>query len=361
VHVLSEEQAELEQTTRRFLDGTAAPAGQAPGHGPSTVDPTWWRQVVELGWPATTVPTELGGTATVGCAAADAVIVARENGRALSAGPVLASLVATSALARAGRTDLLAECLDGRHLTLWAPGEFVAVEDAEGGLRISGTSVPTVQPDLADTFVLPVRTGAGQVAEVLVRADDVVLVDAPSVDLTRAYGRIEVDRLVPAADILHAPDEHPAWDQEEGDLATALLLADTVGVIEAAFAETLSYTQDRWSFGRQVASYQAIKHRLADMTIWLESGRALVTELAHPSARRVAADRLVARIYVGERSLQLLQECVQMHGGIGVTWEHSLHRRLRRALANWSVLGTPAADRARLLADLVPGTNGAAR
>jgi alkylation response protein AidB-like acyl-CoA dehydrogenase len=108
---------------------------------------------------------------------------------------------------------------------------------------------------------------------------------------------------------------------------------------------------DRYAFGRPISSYQALKHRVADILLWLESAKAttdaLITAIddGAPEAARLAS---VAKAYIGDKSLTIIQECVQFHGGIGVTWEHDIHLYLRRASVNRAVYGTPEHHRDRL-------------
>jgi alkylation response protein AidB-like acyl-CoA dehydrogenase len=121
------------------------------------------------------------------------------------------------------------------------------------------------------------------------------------------------------------------------------------------FAFTLEYVADRYSFGRPLASYQALKHRFAQMKMWLEASHAI----AGAAARGVQQDQAdaaevtsAAKAYIGARATDLVQECIQMHGGIGVTWEHDLHLFLRRATFNRAMYGTPADHRQRVYAEM---------
>ena len=143
-----------------------------------------------------------------------------------------------------------------------------------------------------------------------------------------------------------------------------LQCAETVGALDRVLEFTLEYLADRSSFGRPLASYQALKHRIADMKMWLEGSHG-VTELA---ARAVqdddpAASEIVsaAASYVGDHATEFVQECTQMHGGIGVTWEHDLHLYLRRVTLYRNLNGTPAQHRERLAALLLTDTPEAAR
>jgi alkylation response protein AidB-like acyl-CoA dehydrogenase len=144
--------------------------------------------------------------------------------------------------------------------------------------------------------------------------------------------------------------------QIEQQLQVALVIqcAEVCGGLDRIFAATLQWAFDRYSFGRPLASYQALKHRFADMRTWLEAchattqAAAAAVQAASPQAAQLVS---VAKSFVAERALQILQDCVQLNGGIGVTWEHDLHLYLRRATSHRSMYGTPEDHRQRL-ADL---------
>jgi alkylation response protein AidB-like acyl-CoA dehydrogenase len=130
-------------------------------------------------------------------------------------------------------------------------------------------------------------------------------------------------------------------------------VAETVGAVSRVFEFTLQYAQDRVAFGRPIGSYQALKHRLADMRTWLEA----CTATAAACARAVQAGDAdaaelvsVAKSYVADRAPAIVQDCVQLHGGIGVTWEHDLHLYLRRVAQNAAVYGSVIQHRERLAA-----------
>ena len=125
--------------------------------------------------------------------------------------------------------------------------------------------------------------------------------------------------------------------------------------MQAGFDMTVEWAFDRYSFGRPLASYQALKHRFADMKSWLEASHAISDAAAAASSTGSAeAGELVsaAKAFIGDYGSELLQECVQFHGGIGVTFEHDLHLFLRRHTLNRALYGTPAEHRQRL-ADIV--------
>lgn len=126
-------------------------------------------------------------------------------------------------------------------------------------------------------------------------------------------------------------------------LAIAIQCAETVGATDVAFEMTLQYVRDRKAFGRPIGSYQALKHRLADMLLWLESSKA-VTVAAIKAVQfdaDMSAVASTAKSYVGDRCPVIVRECLQMHGGIGFTWEHDLHLYMRRVESNTAIYGAP--------------------
>ncbi|MCU1427210.1 MAG: acyl-CoA dehydrogenase domain protein, partial [Actinomycetia bacterium] len=139
----------------------------------------------------------------------------------------------------------------------------------------------------------------------------------------------------------------------ERQLRTALVLqcVETVGATDRVFDFTMQYAFDRYSFGRSLASYQALKHRFADMKCWLESAHAITVD-ATRAVQEDAADAgeiaRIAKAYVGERCAELIQDCIQMHGGIGVTWDHDIHLYLRRAVLHRQTFGDPIEQRDRV-------------
>jgi alkylation response protein AidB-like acyl-CoA dehydrogenase len=186
-----------------------------------------------------------------------------------------------------------------------------------------------------------------------------------SVDLVRRFASVRFDQVhVPAALVVGDVDGAATAVDRQLQLAIVLQCAETVGGLDRVVDVTLEYLADRSSFGRPLASYQAIKHRFADMKMWLEAAHG-VTELA---ARAVQdddpdADEIVssAASYLGDHATELVQECTQLHGGIGVTWEHDLHLYLRRITLHRNLFGTPAQHRERIAARLLDDDQEAAR
>lgn len=176
-------------------------------------------------------------------------------------------------------------------------------------------------------------------------APGVTVTTQDSIDLVKRYARIEFDGVeVDTSAAVGDAEQTPAIVERQRQIALVLQCAEIVGILEAVLAMTNQWLVDRHSFGRPLASYQALKHRAADMKMWFEAARGTTAgAVAAVSARADDAPLLVsvAKAYVAERAPVMLQDCVQLHGGIGVTWEHDLHLYLRRISLYRAMFGAP--------------------
>ena len=200
------------------------------------------------------------------------------------------------------------------------------------------------------------RSEAG-LTQVLVPADAAGIAIEPlkGVDLSRRYSAVTFDGVrVPVEAIVGASGGAEAAVEQQLRHALVIANAESVGALQAGFDMTVEWSFDRYSFGRPLASYQALKHRFADMKAWLEASHAISDAgAAAVSAHDEDAGELVsaAKAFIGDRGNELLQDCVQIHGGIGVTFEHDLHLFLRRVMVDSAVHGT-ARDHLLRMADL---------
>ncbi|HEX9506676.1 MAG TPA: acyl-CoA dehydrogenase, partial [Acidimicrobiia bacterium] len=174
--------------------------------------------------------------------------------------------------------------------------------------------------------------------------------------MTRRFGtvRLEGARL-PATAVVGEPGAAAEAVERQLALALALQCAEMIGIAERTLEFTLEYGAERYAFGRPIVSFQALKHRIADMAVALEGSKAVGDELA--AAVDQARDDLatlasVAKAYVGEHCVDIVDDCVQITGGIGVTWEHDIHLYNRRAAVDRAVYGTPEEHKERLYAFL---------
>ena len=260
---------------------------------------------------------------------------------------------------------MLAELLEGTATATWLPGATsaagaadttVEVEDLGDELVLRGgaRAVDSVQ---GASYLLVTGRGEAGLTQVLLNASAGGVTVAPmrSADLTRRLGAVTLDGArVPRAAVVGEVGGAAAQVARQRRIALAVCTAEMVGAMQAGFDMTVAWAFDRYAFGRPLASYQEIKHRFADMTTWLEASHA-VSDAATQAAAREApeAEALLsaAKAYVGQFGSELLQDCVQIHGGIGVTFEHDLHLFLRRHTLDRALLGTPAEHRQHL-ADL---------
>jgi alkylation response protein AidB-like acyl-CoA dehydrogenase len=211
---------------------------------------------------------------------------------------------------------------------------------------------------VADHFLVTARTGE-VLSQVLVPAgaEGVQVSPGRSIDMTRRFGTLRLDSVrLPASTIVGAPGEGAPAVERQLSIALCLQCAEMCGVADRVLEMTLEYGRDRFAFGRPIVSFQALKHRIADMTVRLEGSRAVTDALAAAldcradSARRLAS---VAKAYVGAACLDIVDDCVQITGGIGVTWEHDIHLYNRRAVVDRAVFGTPEEHREKILGFLL--------
>jgi alkylation response protein AidB-like acyl-CoA dehydrogenase len=368
----SDEQQQLQAFTRRFLQSTVplTTVRLLAEKNPAGFDRDWWRQAADLGWMSLLVPEALGGSDAAGSGLADVVIVAEERGRLVSPGPFLPSCVAAWTLAQAEQTDdvraVLAETLSGAAICAWVlgerdawPGSPPAVRAVRRGADLVLTGVARAIESGADAEQLVVAVQVDdRVAHVLVRPDaaGVQRTRLGSLDLVRRHADLRFDEvIVPPSAVVIDPDHGLPVLRRQSQIATVVQCAEMAGAASRVLELTLDYARERNSFGRPLASYQELKHRFADMKLWVEASLAAVDGAveAVAGAHDTAAEAVsAAKLYVGRRCTDLVQDCIQIHGGMGVTWEHELHLYLRRMTTERQLMGTPA-DHALHLASLL--------
>ncbi len=366
---LTPDQRLFRNTTREFLEKemplTRVRELSQVGTG---FDRAWWRRAAELGWTSMLVAPERGGGSISGDGVLDLVIVAEEMGRFVSPGPLISSNVVALALSEAGGHDeLLEQVISGEKVVTWAVYEPNRGWDPESTelrgqregheLVLSGVKDRVEAGDQADFFLVVVRLD-GSLAQVVVPAGapGLTVVEEKSLDLVRRFAEVRFDGVrVPASALVGSPSQELIALGRQLDVAGLLECAEMVGAVGRVFEFTVQWAHDRYTFGRPLASYQALKHRFADMRTWLEAAAASTGAAAHAvQEQRADAGELVsvAKAYVGQRATDIVQDCVQLHGGIGVTWDHDIHMYLRRVTVDRVLWGTPSEHRRRI-ADLI--------
>ena len=376
---LSDDQELFRETTRRFIaERCPLSRVRALESEPAGFDPTWWCQGAELGWTAMLVPEEHGGGSVSGDGLLDVMIVAEEMGRLVTPGPFLPTNVVAAAIAAAGsaeqRREVLPGIVAGATVAAWCHAEpgvgwfdergFLATP-VDDGWSLSGVKSPVEAGAEADLLLVSAMTAAGPTQFLVARdSPGVDVTTRGGIDLTRRFAEVRFDRVeVPESSVVGRIGDAAEDLARQLRLAIAIQSAETVGAADRVLEFTLDYVADRHSFGRPLASYQALKHRFADMKMWLEASHGLAAALGHAAqletssrdgeeatTRRERAEELAhaAGSYIGPRATDIIQDCVQMHGGIGVTWEHDLHLYLRRAALNREMYGTPREHRERV-------------
>jgi alkylation response protein AidB-like acyl-CoA dehydrogenase len=369
---LTDEQAMLREATQRFLERESpSSVVRALYETRDGFDRAWWRRAADLGWTSFFVPESHGGGSLSGRPVADATMVAEEIGRAVAPGPFLPVNVVAAALSWAGASAatgaVLRDLATGDAIATWAlaePGDRWDVHDLTTTARLVGDEVRLtgdksyVEAAAAADHFLVTAVGETGLTQVLVpaRAPGVTVTSGRSVDMTRRFGRVRLDDVRLPRDLaLAGPAGAAHLVQRQLHLAMALQCAEMIGVAERTLETTLEYGRDRIAFGRPIVSFQALKHRIADMAVWLEGMKAVTAALV--DAVDLDADdahslACAAKAYVGQHCVDIVDDCVQITGGLGVTWEHDIHLFNRRAVVDRAIFGTPERHRSHVASAL---------
>ncbi|MEU9985022.1 acyl-CoA dehydrogenase family protein [Streptomyces sp. NPDC050856] len=347
----SETESDLRAAVRSLLadraDPAALPARVETGrpHDPAV----WQALAADMGAAGLLVPERLGGQ---GAGHREAAVVLEELGRAVTPAPYLtSSVVATETLLALDATELLADLAAGRRTAVLAlplsigPDTVRPATGPGGAPSAAGPVTGVADAVVADVFLVHRPDGL-----YAVDAAEVTVTPVTALDLTRPLATVAADS--GGTRLAGAGAAGPAV--RRGLLAGAGLLAsEQLGLAEWCLEETVRHTRERHQFNRPVGSFQALKHRMAQL--WLEvvharaAARAAADALAtgSPEAPLVVA---VAQAYCSRVAVHAAEECVQLHGGIGMTWEHPAHLYLKRAKADQIALGTPGRHKEALAA-----------
>lgn len=358
----SEDQEALRGAVRDLLAREATPAYvRAMEDDPAGITPELWDTLVGVGWPGLLVPEQHGG---LGLGMTDLVVVLEEMGRIPFPGPFLSSsVIATLAAVRLGLDERLGALAAGVTRGTVALEEQGAGDPVDrirtrasrksGRWRLTGEKPIVLDGHTADWVLVPARTQEG-LTTFVVEAPGAELV--PSWDVCRKVARLELDGV--PAERVGPPGDHTAiWRRVVDDAAVALC-AELVGGMEAAQDLAVEYAKQRVQFDRPIATFQVIKHKTVDMLHRLELSRvgthyaAWASETDAPVREEAAA---MAKAYVAESAVFVTGEAIQIHGGVGFTWDCPAHLFYRRAKQSDLLLGYQGWQRHRL-ADLVLAT-----
>jgi alkylation response protein AidB-like acyl-CoA dehydrogenase len=360
----SEDQLQLRASVRRFLNQYSSEADVRrlmdtdEGFDPSL----WSRMANELGLQGLVIPEEHGGS---GASWVELGIVLEEMGRSLLCAPFFSTVVlaATTVLesgdARAMRE--LSGIADGSTIAtlalteesgLWEEhGIELPASKREGGYVLNGRKSYVLDGLVAHLFIVPARTPEG-VTLFLVRGDAPGLTRHPlkSLDLTRKLAAIDFTDV--PAEVLGTAGKGWGVLERALDLAAVGLAAEQVGVAQAALDMAVEYAKVRIQFGRAIGSFQAIKHKCVDVLLDVESARSAAyyaLEAASQRTEELPAAASLAKAFCSDASVLATHENIQIHGGIGFTWELAAHLYYKRAKSMELYLGDPIYHRERLI------------
>ena len=352
----TETEDDLRTTVRHLLARRCEPSAVVAMYDGdrSVVDGLWKALSVDLGLGGLLVSEDHGGA---GAGAREAAVVIEELGRAVAPVPFLTSaVVAVELLNQADDAVLLQGLAAGERTAALVvplstgPATSIPTVDVDASGLLSGTITSVAGAIEADLLLVPVSTGEG-LAIHAVPAGDARIDPIISLDMTRQIANVRFDR---SSGVLVLSDAEPAV-RRALTVAAALLASEQVGVAKWCLRTTVDYLGVRRQFGRPVGGFQAIKHRVADLYSGVEvasavAGYAAAAISANDSDSAIAA--AVAQAYCSDLAVLAAEEAVQLHAGIGMTWEHPAHLYLKRAKADQLALGT-SGGYAEMLATLV--------
>jgi alkylation response protein AidB-like acyl-CoA dehydrogenase len=363
---LSSDQELLRNTSAQFIRARCPLSVVREQIGDETGMPDGYLQAAgALGWFAMFVPEEYDGGSVSNQPVVESAAIAFERGRLLQPGPFVLSNVVAASIAEVGskqqQVDHLPKVVAGDEVISWAitsSGGDWATPDVE--VIVDGSD-----------FVLNGEAGFVQDAHLaqwlLVTALDnrrptqfIIPTSAPGItessleclDVTRRLSHVTLDDVrVSEAAVVGERTNAGAVVERQFQLALAMAIAETVGTMHELFQMTVDYAKSRIAFGRPIGSFQAVKHQLADMSLLVEASKA-----GAEAAIRAVQDRMLeaaeivslVKAFVGDASTDLAQGCLQVHGGIGYTWEHDLHLYYRRLASDLALFGDPVWHRERV-------------
>jgi alkylation response protein AidB-like acyl-CoA dehydrogenase len=356
----SEEQEMLRRSAREFLaKECSSKFVRKQMESPDAFDPALWKKLADLGWTALGIPEQYGGVGTF----LDLVVVLEEAGRSLLPGPFFATMgLAVPVLIEAGteaqKKEVLTAIAEGSGRATLAFTEATGRWDADGiklaakpagdGWQLDGVKHFVPDAAVADYTLVAARTrGEGEdgITLFLIKGKPNGMTVAPldAMDQTRRWSQVTFENMKLDAGAVMG-SAHNAWPSLTRALewATAGLCAEMIGGGQKVLETSTEYAKTRHQFGKPIGIYQAVSHKLADMLVQSESARS-ATYYAAWTVDADAPDRSlassIAKAYVSDAYRKIAGDGIQVHGGIGFTWEHDLHLYLKRAKASEVTLG----------------------
>jgi alkylation response protein AidB-like acyl-CoA dehydrogenase len=347
---LTDEQQAIKQTAHDFLASRfKSERLREIAASDSGFDESGWKEMAELGWAGLALPEEWGGQ---GLGIVDLAVLFEEMGYVCAPSPLLSNTIAGLALAFAGSDEQkerwLAPLAAGEKRGTPAltdagrpsePNKFAMAAESNGdGTVLNGEKTLVMDAASADFFLVATSDGHRHVVESA--ADGVTVVPEESIDPTRRVSSIRLENVQvgPENTLPGSTDDYwPVFQR-----ACVALAAESTGLAQRALEMSVAYAKDRQQFGRPIGAYQAVSHRCAQMLLETENSRSAVYGAAwaadaEPESLPLAAS--MAKAYAADAGWRVPDAAIQVHGGIGFTWEHDLHFFLKRGRANAASLG----------------------
>ncbi|GIW44830.1 MAG: acyl-CoA dehydrogenase [Candidatus Binatia bacterium] len=361
------EHEELRQTVRRFLQDRSDEATvrrlMVTEEG---FDRATWAQLAEqLGLTALIVPEEFGGS---GLGPVELAITMEEMGRTLFCAPyfstaVLATSVLREAASDAARQELLPAIAAGKKIVavawaespgIWEPADVrLKAQHGRRGWTLTGEKTAVIDGQTADEILVVARTREGlSLFRVSGSADGLQREALPTLDLTRKLARVRFQKT--PAECIAASADVEAQLQRAFLLGLVALAAEQAGGAQQCLDMSTQHAKTRWQFGRPIGSFQAIKHRCADMLVAVEFAKSAAYHAAFRAAEGDAGEldaaARMAKSYCSDAFFQVANDTIQVHGGMGFTWEHPAHLYFKRAKSSALLFGDPVHHRDKLAA-----------
>jgi alkylation response protein AidB-like acyl-CoA dehydrogenase len=363
---LTDEQQAIKSTAHDFLasrfksERIREIAGSESGF-----DESGWKEMAELGWAGLALPEEWGGQ---GLGIVDLAVLFEEVGYALAPSPLLSNTIAGLAIAAGGSDEQkerflrplaagelrVAPALVDAGVT-GEPLEFAMAAQADGDdVLLNGEKTLVMDAASADLFLVATADGRRHLVEK--GADGVTVTPEESIDLTRRLSSVRFENVRVAAENTlpgEAADYVPVFLR-----ACVAIASESTGVAQRALEMSVTYAKDRQQFGRPIGAYQAVSHRCAQMLLETENSRSAVYGAAwaadaEPESLPLAAS--MAKAYASDAGWRVPDAAIQVHGGIGFTWEHDLHFFLKRGRANAATCGDAKWHRERVAEAVLSG------
>ena len=367
----SQEQEMLRATARKFFENecTSEFVRQRMAE-PAGVTDEFWNKLAEQGWLGLVYPEEFGGT---GLGFVDLTVLMEEMGRAVMPGPFFSTLMAGLVILDAGSQAQKKDCLpkiaagEAKATLAWtepnarwdAAGVTATARESAAGFTLSGTKLFVLDAHIADVLVVIARTREGRgpedgVSLFLVpkgaRGLEVKLL--PTMDQTRKLCEVKLTDLTVSNDALLGPKDG-GWPPlaRAIERATVALCAEMCGGAQKVLDMTTEYAKIRVAFGKPIGAYQGVKHRAADMLVDVENAKSLTYYAAWAVDEKVPDAPLavsMAKAYTSDAFRKVSGAGIQLHGGIGFTWEHDLHLYFKRAKSSEFTFGDATHHRERV-------------